>query len=72
MKRGDRVLVHSVIPGVPSQEIIYIGEQKLDLEGKEITSLYNLTKDVTGHPTGSTVSSITLEDELGYILPTEK
>jgi hypothetical protein len=72
MQRGDKVLVHSVIPGVPSQEIIYIGEQQMDLEGTVFMSLWNLTKNIEGHPIGSTVTTQTLEEEAGYILPMER
>jgi len=69
MNKGDRIPLISVIPGVPPQDVIYIGEQELNFEGNETMSLFNLTKDVVGHPAGSTVSRHTLEEDLGYIFP---
>lgn len=50
----------------PLAPAIYIGWQETGDGGG--FALYNLTEDIEGHPTGSTVSARTLLD-LGYRMP---
>ena len=70
--KGDQFLAQSIIPGIPSQTIVFIGIQPLyeDHEGGESVALYNITQDVPDHPKHSTLSRWTLED-MGYVLPKE-
>lgn len=66
---GDVFIATSIVPGVPSQEIIFRGIQ-LGFEEIPPLSIYDLTEGIAGHPKGSTVTGITLE-EAGFVLPPE-
>lgn len=68
MKVGDSFLIRSAVPGLPDQEIVFIGMQETGIPDEPGYALFNLTKDIEGHPAGSTVAVETLE-EAGYIFP---
>jgi len=66
---GDRFIAQSVVPNVPSMEIVYRGTQK-GFEDLPDMPLYDLTVDISGHPIGSTVTRCTL-DSSGFVLPND-
>lgn len=67
--KGDRFVAQSVIPNVPSMEVIYMFVQKGFAHIPDMP-MYDLTVDIPGHPTGSTVSRSTLENS-GFVLPND-
>lgn len=68
MKKGERILLKSIVPGLPEQEVEFVGVQKVGLPDFPEYPLFSLTKDVEGHRAGSTVSHLTLKS-MGYVIP---
>jgi hypothetical protein len=67
---GDKFIARSLVPGVPAITVVYIGMQETGFKEFPDFALYNLTSDLPGHPTHSTVGKDVLEEN-GFVLPPE-